>query len=78
MNTLREVLDAAERAHVGVGHFIHINTELRVAWRRGLETALAAQPTAVAPYKILPAAFEAVNDVVRARLQLFSLAQVET
>jgi fructose-bisphosphate aldolase, class II len=50
---------------------IHINTELRVAWRRGLETALAARPAAVAPYKILPSAFEAVKDVVSARLQLF-------
>jgi len=54
---------------------IHINTELRVAWRRGLETALAAQPGAVAPYKILPGPFEAVRDVVRARLRLFSLGQ---
>jgi fructose-bisphosphate aldolase, class II len=53
---------------------VHINTELRVAWRRGLETALAAQPAAVAPYKILPGAFEAVRDVVHARLQLISTA----
>ena len=57
---------------------IHINTELRVAWRRGIETALAAQPTTVAPYKILPGALEAVKDVVRARLQLFSRVHVET
>jgi ketose-bisphosphate aldolase len=62
---------------IGAGiNIIHINTEVRVAWRRGLETALRAQPTAVAPYKVLPGALEAVKDVVRARLQLFSRAQI--
>lgn len=67
------------RQAIGAGiTIIHINTELRVAWRRGLETALATHPDAVAPYKILPGAFEAVKDVVRARLQLFSLAPVGT
>jgi fructose-bisphosphate aldolase class II len=55
-------------------NIVHINTELRLAWRRGLEKALSAQPDAVAPYKILPAALEAVKSVVRARLQLFSAA----
>lgn len=67
------------RRAIGAGiNIIHINTELRVAWRRGLEAALATQPDAVAPYKILPGAFEAVRDVVRARLQLFSRGQVRT
>jgi fructose-bisphosphate aldolase class II len=51
---------------------IHVNTELRLAWRRGLEDALAKQPNEVAPYKILPRALEAVRTVVRGRLQLFS------
>ncbi len=56
-------------------NIVHINTELRVAWRRGLETALAAQPDVVAPYKILPGTLEAVKEVVSARLQLFSLVR---
>lgn len=51
---------------------VHINTELRLAWRRGLESALARDPNAVAPYKILPGAVEAVKQVVRARLDLFN------
>ncbi|HKS95395.1 MAG TPA: class II fructose-bisphosphate aldolase [Terriglobia bacterium] len=51
---------------------VHINTELRLAWRRGLESALARDPNAVAPYKILPGAVEAVKKVVRARLDLFN------
>jgi fructose-bisphosphate aldolase class II len=51
---------------------VHINTELRLAWRRGLEAALASAPDEVVPYKILPGPFHAVKDVVRARLQLFN------
>jgi fructose-bisphosphate aldolase, class II len=51
---------------------VHINTELRVAWRQGLETALANQPEEVVPYKILPTALEAVRKVVRERLRLFN------
>jgi fructose-bisphosphate aldolase, class II len=53
-------------------NIIHINTELRVAWRRGLEEALAKKPDEVVPYKILPFAVEAVNKVARSRLKLFS------
>jgi len=51
---------------------VHINTELRLAWRRGLESALARDPDAVAPYKILPGAVEAVKQVVRSRIDLFN------
>ena len=48
-------------------NIIHINTELRVAWRRGLE-----EPDEVVPYKILPFAVEAVKKVARSRLSLFN------
>jgi len=51
---------------------VHVNTELRLAWRRGLEQSLAAKPDEVSPYKILPEAVEQVRRVVRARLQLFT------
>lgn len=51
---------------------VHVNTELRVAWRRGLEDALARHPDEVAPYKLLPGAFDGIRDTVRARLQLFN------
>jgi fructose-bisphosphate aldolase, class II len=51
---------------------VHVNTELRLAWRRGLEASLAAHPDEVAPYKILPGALEAVKAVVTARLRLFN------
>jgi fructose-bisphosphate aldolase, class II len=53
-------------------NIIHINTELRVAWRRSLEQALAQNPHEVVPYKLLPTAEQAVEQVVLARLRLFS------
>ncbi len=51
---------------------VHVNTELRLAWRRGVEAGLAAEPNEVAPYKILGAAVEAVKKVVGSRLALFN------
>ena len=51
---------------------IHINTELRLAWRRGLESAFAIERDQVVPYKLLPAAVNAMKQVVSARLSLFS------
>ena len=51
---------------------IHINTELRVAWRRSLEDSLASQPTEVVPYKILPPVVESVKQVVISRMKLFN------
>jgi len=53
-------------------NIIHINTELRVAWRRGLEEGLAKNPDEVVPYKILPSAVESVKQVVLSRLSLFN------
>jgi fructose-bisphosphate aldolase, class II len=53
-------------------NIVHINTELRVAWRRGLDASLAAHPTEVAPYKILPDVEKAIGAVVRNRLELFN------
>jgi fructose-bisphosphate aldolase class II len=54
---------------------VHINTELRLAWRRGLEKAFAKEPDQVVPYKLLPSAVDAMKQVVRSRLLLFSGAQ---
>jgi fructose-bisphosphate aldolase class II len=53
-------------------NIVHINTELRVAWRQGLEEGLAKQPDEVAPYKILPFAVNSVKEVVSSRLKLFN------
>jgi len=53
-------------------NIVHMNTELRVAWRRGLEESLAKQPQEVVPYKILPVVVEAVKQVATSRLKLFN------
>jgi fructose-bisphosphate aldolase, class II len=51
---------------------VHINTELRVAWRHGLEQGLAKHPDQIVPYKILPSAVDTVKQVVLSRLRLFN------
>src|SRR6266849_4502426 len=61
------------RKAIGAGiNIVHINTELRVAWRQGLEHSFAKQPDEVVPYKILPIAVDAVRQVVASRLKLFN------
>jgi fructose-bisphosphate aldolase, class II len=69
--------DLQEAIAAGI-NIIHINTELRVAWRRGMEDAFAKKPREVVPYKLLPIAEEAVKQVVLARLQLFNQPQVQS
>src|SRR6201981_3640112 len=65
--------DGDLRKAIGAGiNIVHINTELRVAWRHGLEHGLAKQPNEVVPYKILPSAVDSVKQVVVSRLRLFS------
>ena len=64
--------DDLRRAIAAGINIVHINTELRVAWRRGLEQGLAKMPDEVVPYKILPPAVEAVKQVVLSRLRLFN------
>lgn len=63
--------DFREAIHAGIT-MIHINTELRVAWRKGLEEALKKDLESVAPYKLLPEVVARVKAVVVARLKLFN------
>jgi fructose-bisphosphate aldolase class II len=51
---------------------VHVNTELRLAWRKGVEEGLRKDPDEVAPYKIMPAAYHNVFEVVKERLTLFN------
>jgi len=55
---------------------VHVNTEIRVAWKRALQDAFAKDDAEVVPYKLLAEPFRAVQDVVRRRLQLFNSAAV--
>jgi fructose-bisphosphate aldolase, class II len=52
-------------------NIVHINTELRVAWRRSLEQGLARDTNEVVPYKILRPVVDSVKQVVSSRLRLF-------
>lgn len=61
------------REAVGAGiRIVHVNTELRVAWKEAIVKALAENPREVAPYKFLEPASEAVKAVVKHKLELFS------
>ena len=51
---------------------IHINTEIRLAWRKGIEKALSEKPDEIVPYKIMPIAIEEIKKVVEQRLRLFN------
>jgi ketose-bisphosphate aldolase len=68
--------DDLRRAIISGMNIVHINTELRVAWRRGLESGLAAMPDEVVPYKILPSAVDSVQQVVASRLRLFNAREM--
>jgi len=63
--------DFREAIKAGIA-MIHINTELRVAWRRGLEDALKSQTASLAPYKVLPQVVREVKAVMLERLKLFN------
>ncbi|HDH31311.1 MAG TPA: class II fructose-bisphosphate aldolase [Candidatus Wolfebacteria bacterium] len=51
---------------------VHINTELRLAWRKGIDAALKDMPEEITPYKILPSAVEEIKKVVEKRMKLFN------
>lgn len=51
---------------------VHINTEIRVAWREGIEEALKAKPNEVAPYIFLKEAEARIACVVKERMALFN------
>ncbi|OIO31509.1 MAG: tagatose-bisphosphate aldolase [Candidatus Yonathbacteria bacterium CG_4_10_14_3_um_filter_47_65] len=51
---------------------IHINTEIRVAYRDALRDFIVGNPDEIAPYRIMKPSVEAVKSVVLKRLQLFS------
>jgi len=53
-------------------NIVHINTEIRVAYRDSLKKALIENPDEVAPYKILKGTTNAIEQVVEARLKLFN------
>lgn len=63
--------DLIAAIHAGIS-MIHINTEIRVAWKKGMETALIDMPGEVAPYKFLARSEDEVYKVVLEKLKIFS------
>lgn len=59
-------------------NIIHINTELRVAWRESLDASLSRDANEVVPYKILRPVVDSVKQVVISRLRLFHDGAVST
>jgi Fructose/tagatose bisphosphate aldolase len=57
---------------------IHVNTELRVAWRKALEKSLARDEAEVVPYKLLAEPYRAAQALVRQRLETFNLTAART
>ena len=51
---------------------IHINTEIRWAWREALEKSLKDNPEEIAPYKIMASVIEEMKKVVEKNLRIFN------
>ncbi len=51
---------------------VHVNTELRIAYRAGLMKSLSGDPDEVAPYKFLKPAKSAMQKVVDEKLRIFN------
>jgi fructose-bisphosphate aldolase class II len=67
------ISDEEFRAAIEVGiSIVHISTELRLAWREGMEEGLRAAPHEVAPYKLSERALARMELVVESRLRLFN------
>jgi fructose-bisphosphate aldolase class II len=51
---------------------VHINTEIRIAYKKALQIALQENSDEIAPYKYMKEVAHAVEDVVEKRLKLFN------
>lgn len=51
---------------------VHINTEIRVAYKQGLTHSLQENPEETTPYKFLKPAVSAVQEVVERKLKIFN------
>lgn len=62
--------DIKEAIKAGIS-VVHVNTELRVAYRKALVKSLQENPDEVAPYKYMKDSVKAVSEVVESKLALF-------
>lgn len=52
---------------------VHINTDIRVAYRKGIEAGLAANADEIAPYRFLAPGVKGVQEMTERYLKLFAL-----
>lgn len=60
---------ASARAGMAI---IHINTDIRIAYRKGIEAGLAKNADEIAPYRFLAPGVEGVKTMTRRYLELFA------
>ncbi len=64
-----ESLKQAIQAGISV---VHVNTELRLAWKNALQKSLQDNPDEIAPYKVLKPTIEAIKAVLRDKISVFN------
>ena len=61
------------RAAIAAGvAIVHINTEIRLAYKQGIMLSLSENPDEIAPYKFLKPAVQTMEDVVVKKLKIFN------
>jgi len=50
---------------------VHISTELRVSWKKGIEETLKEDPDELAPYRVLKKSISNIESVTEERIELF-------
>ena len=67
-NSAEEIKEAIKNGMA----IVHVNTEIRVAFRKAVEKGLAEKPNEVAPYKYMDGTVSAVEEIVTEKLKIFS------
>ncbi len=67
-----ETKEDVQRAIKAGMNIVHVNTEIRVAFRNALEAELKAKPDDVAPYKYMESTIPAVEKVIEEKLKIFN------
>jgi fructose-bisphosphate aldolase class II len=63
--------DFTDAIQAGIA-IVHINTEIRVAYRDGIKNILAETPDEIAPYRFMKGGVDGVARIVEERLRLFN------
>lgn len=63
--------DFKEAIRAGIS-IVHINTEIRIAYRDGIESVLKENPDEIAPYRVMKQGVLNMSEVVEKRLRLFN------